>query len=90
MFGVAGLQRGLLRQVQRFDRGRRAAVIMLELDGQLAAAGVDVGPAGRSTLVQPRVDTDDLPDRPLRRIGAGPFSEPHPNASRRCCSSAVL
>ena len=52
-------------------------MIILELDGQLAAAGVDVGAAGRPASVQSWVDTDDLPDRPLRRIGAGPFSEPH-------------
>ena len=78
MLGVAGLQGRLLRQVQRFDRGRRPAMIMLELDGQLAAAGVDVGAAGRPALVQSWVDTDDLPDRPLRRVGAGPFGEPHP------------
>ena len=90
MFGVAGLQRRLLCQMQRFDRGRWPAMIMLELDGQLAAAGVDVGAAGRPALVQSGVDTDDLPDRPLRRVGAGPFGEPHPQVSRRCCSSAVL
>jgi hypothetical protein len=64
--------------MQRFDRCRRAAMIILELDRQLAATGFDVGAAGRPTLVQSGVDTDDLPDWPLRRIGAGPFGEPHP------------
>ena len=78
MLGVAGLQRCLLGQVQRFDRCRWSAMIGLELDRQFAAADVDVGAAGRPPLVQPGVDTDDLPDRPLRRIGAGPFREPHP------------
>jgi hypothetical protein len=29
-------------------------------------------------LVESWVDTDDLSDRPLRRIGAGPFGKPHP------------
>jgi hypothetical protein len=53
-------------------------MIVLELDGQLSAAGLDMGTAGRPALVQPGVDTDDLPDRPLRRVGAGPFSEPDP------------
>jgi hypothetical protein len=53
-------------------------MIKLELDGQLAAAGLDVGTAGRPTLVQSGIDTHNLPDRPLRRIGAGPFGEPHP------------
>jgi hypothetical protein len=53
-------------------------MIILELDRQLAAAGVDVGTAGRPTLIQSGVNTDDLPDRPLRRIGAGPFGKPHP------------
>ena len=64
--------------MQRFDRCRWPAVIVLELDGQLATPGFDVGAAGRPALVQSRVDTDDLSDRPLRRIGGGPFGEPHP------------
>jgi hypothetical protein len=74
----AGLQRRLLGQVQRFDRGRRTAMIMLELDGQVAAAGLNVGTAGRPALVQSRVDADDLSDRPLGWVGAGSFGEPHP------------
>ena len=49
VFGVAGLQRRLLCQMQRFDRGRWSAMIILETDGQLTAAGVDVGTAGRPT-----------------------------------------
>ena len=53
-------------------------MIILELDGQLAAAGLDVGAAGRPAFVQSGVDTDDLSDRPPRRVGAGPFGEPHP------------
>ena len=53
-------------------------MIVLELDGQLAAAGIDVGAAGGPALVQSWVDTDDLSDWPLRRVGAGPFGEPHP------------
>jgi hypothetical protein len=52
-------------------------MIVLELDGQLTAAGFDVGSACRPALVQSGVDTDDLPDRPLRQVGAGPFGEPH-------------
>ena len=60
MFGVAGLQRRLLRQMQRFDRGRRPAMIMLELDRQLAAAGVDVGAAGRPALVQSGVGREAM------------------------------
>jgi hypothetical protein len=77
VFGVAGLQGGLLCQVQCFDRGRRPAVIILELDGQLAAAGLDVGAAGRPAFVQSGFYADDLSDRPLRRVGAGPFGEPY-------------
>ena len=78
VLGVAGLQRCLLGQVQRFDRCGWSAMIVLELDGELAAAEVDVGAAGRPPLVQPGVDADDLPDRPLARIGARTFGEPHP------------
>jgi hypothetical protein len=45
-------------------------MILLELDGELAAAGVDVGSSGRPPLVQSRVDTDDFPDWSLPLIGA--------------------
>jgi hypothetical protein len=50
-------------------------VIILELDRQLAAADVDEGTASRPAFVQSGIDTDNLPDRPLRRVGAGPFGE---------------
>ena len=53
-------------------------MILLELDGELAAAEVDLGPAGRPPLVQSGVDADNFPDRSLARIGAGTRSEPHP------------
>jgi hypothetical protein len=53
-------------------------MIVLELDGEFTAAGVDVGTAGGPALVQSWVDTDDLSDRPLARVGAGWFGEPHP------------
>jgi hypothetical protein len=52
-------------------------MIILELDRQLTAAGLNVGAAGGPTLVQSKVDTDDLPDRPLARIGPRSFSEPY-------------
>jgi hypothetical protein len=53
-------------------------MIGLELDSQLTTAEVDMGPQGRPALVQPGVDTDNFSDRPLARIGTGPFGEPHP------------
>jgi hypothetical protein len=53
-------------------------MIILELDRQLAAAGFDVGTAGRPAFVQSGVDADDLSDWPLRGVGAGPFGEPQP------------
>jgi hypothetical protein len=52
MFGIAGLQRRLLSQMQRLDGRRRPTMILLELDRELAAADVDVGAAGRPALVQ--------------------------------------
>ena len=78
MFGVAGFQVRLLRQLQCLDRGGWPAVVGLELDGEFAAAEVDVAAAGRPPLVESGVDADDLADRPLARVGAGPFGEPHP------------
>ena len=76
MLRLPGLQGGLLGQVQRFDRGRRPAVIALKGDGQFAAADVDVGAAGGPALVQSGVDADDLPDRPFGRVAAESFGEP--------------
>ena len=35
-----------------------SAVLVLQLDGELATAEVDMGPPGRPPLVQPRVDAD--------------------------------
>ena len=75
---VTGFQGGLLGQMQGLDRSRWPTVVGLELDGELAAPGIDAGPAGRPALVQARVDANDLPDRPLARAGAGTFGEPHP------------
>jgi hypothetical protein len=86
VLGVAGLQGGLLGQVQCFDRCGWSTMIMLELDGELAAAGVDVGPPGRPPLVQPWVDADNFADRPLARIGAGTRSEPYP----QCVAEMLL
>jgi hypothetical protein len=77
VLGVAGLQCRLLCQVQCFNRGRRSAVIILELDRQLAAADVDEGTPARPAFVQSDIDADNLSDRPLRRVGAGPFGEAH-------------
>ena len=39
VFGVAGLQGRLLRQMQRFDRGRWPAMIILELDRRARRGG---------------------------------------------------
>ena len=39
VFGVAGLQRRLLRQMQRFDRGRRPAMIMLGIGWRARRGG---------------------------------------------------
>jgi hypothetical protein len=87
MFGVPGLQVGVLRRLQRFNGGWRAPVIGLELDGEFAAADVDVLSADRPTLVQPGVDADDLSDRPLV---PDRMANDTPRASWRWRSSAVL
>ena len=65
-------------------------MIILETDGQLAAARLDVRTAGRPACVQSGIDTDDLPDRPLRRIGTGPFRKPHPQAVEVLLQGGVL
>jgi hypothetical protein len=39
VFGVAGLQRSLLGQVEGFDRGGWPAVVCLELDSEFAPVG---------------------------------------------------
>jgi hypothetical protein len=90
VFGVAGLQRGLLGELEGFDRGWWPAMIVLELDGEFAAAGVDQGAAAGPALVQPGVDTDDLPDWPLRGSVPGRSANRTPRLLRRCRSRAVL
>ena len=90
MFGVAGFQVRLLRQLQCFDRGGWPAVVGLELDGEFAAAEVDVAAAGRPPLVESGVDADDLADRPLARVGAGRSVNRTPSALWRWRSRAVL
>ena len=78
MLAVSGLQRGLLRQVQHFRPARWPAMILRERRSELGLSDVDDLPPSRPALVQPRINADDLPDRPLRLISAGPFGEPHP------------
>ncbi len=46
VLGVAGLQGGLLGQLDRLDHGRWAAVVGLERGRELAAAGLDAARAG--------------------------------------------
>jgi hypothetical protein len=78
MLRVTGFQGGPLGQMQGLDRSRWPTVVGVELDGELAAPGIDAGPAGRPELIQARVDANDLPDRPLARVGPGTFGEPDP------------
>ena len=78
VLGVPGFQGGLLRQLQRLHRRRRPTMITLKPSRQYTLPVLDQHPARRPTLVQELVDTDDLPHRPLPRIGVGPIREPHP------------
>jgi len=75
VFGVAGFQGGLLGELDGFHHARWAAVVVLEGGGQLAAAGLDGGPAGRPALVQGRVDPDHLTDRAFPGLGASTLRE---------------
>jgi hypothetical protein len=90
VLALAGLQCGLLRQLQHLHPTRRPRVITGEVGGELGLPDVDDQPPSRPALVQPRLHADDLPDRPFRPIGPGPFGEPHPKDRGRWCSSAVL
>ena len=78
VLGVPGFQGGLLRQLQRLYRGRRSTMITLKLGRQLTLPVLDQHSAGRPTLVQRWVDTDDLAHRRFPRVGVGPVREPHP------------
>ena len=49
VFRVAGLQRGLLGQLQRFDRGGWPAVVALELGRRAHPAGRRCGPVGSTS-----------------------------------------
>ena len=77
VFGVPGFQGGLLRQLQRLHRCRWPTMITLKLGRQLTLPFLDQHPPARPTLVQRGINTDDFPDWPLGRVGAGPFGEPH-------------
>jgi hypothetical protein len=52
-------------------------MITLKMGRQLTLPNLDQHPPARPPLIQRRVDTDNLPFRPLRLIGARPFNEPH-------------
>ena len=80
MFGVAGLQRGLLGQLQRFHRRGWPAVGCLEIGGKDAPLGLDGGSTGRPAGVQSRVDADDFPYRPLPHVLVGTLGEPDTEA----------
>jgi hypothetical protein len=77
VLGIPGFQGGLLRQLQRLHRGWRPTMITLKPARQFTLPVLDQHPSRRPTLVQRPVHTDDLPHRPLARIGVGPIREPH-------------
>ena len=82
VLGVPGLQGGLLGQLERLHRGRRAAVFGLERDRQGGPAHVDPRPPLGPDLGQLLGHTDDLADGPLAggrgRVGVGAGLERHP------------
>jgi hypothetical protein len=53
-------------------------MITLKPGRQLTLPNRDQHPPGRPPLVQGRVNTDNLPHRPLTRLSVGPIGEPHP------------
>ena len=89
VFGVAGLQRGLLGQLEGFDRGWRPAMIVLKLDGECAPSGVEA-----RRLDQRSFNRGSTPT--ISRMGRFAGSVPGRSANRttrllrRCCSRAVL
>jgi hypothetical protein len=76
VFGVAGVQRGLLREADLLDRGRGPSVPRLELLRQHRAPNLDGLAAGRPALQQVGVEAVQLPDRTASRAGVGSFGEP--------------
>ena len=91
VFGVAGLQGRLLRQMQRFDRGRRPAMIMLELDRPARRGGCLMWARRVDQRWFSRGSTPTI-SRIGRFAGSVPGRSANrtPKLSRRCCSSAVL
>jgi hypothetical protein len=90
VLGAAGLQGGLLGQLQRLDRGGWSAVDTLEVGGKLAAAVLNGDAAGRPAGSQALIDADDFSDRPQPWIRVGACGEPTPRLVRRWFSRAVL
>jgi len=78
MFGVPGLQGGLLRQGEGFHRRGCPPLRGLKHCRQLGASGGDTRPPRRPHPRQALIHPHDFPDRPLGEVGAGPFGEGHP------------
>ena len=69
VFGFAGVQGGLLGQIERLTGGGFAAVIVVELLGQLADTVFDRCASRRPLRHQFGGHTVDLADRPFPGIG---------------------
>jgi hypothetical protein len=78
VLGLAGLQGGLLCQLQRLHRCRRPTMITLKMTCQLPLPVLDQHPPAGPPLIQSWVNPDDLPHKPLTRIRVRPIRKPHP------------
>ncbi|VBA62345.1 hypothetical protein LAUMK41_05736 [Mycobacterium attenuatum] len=80
VLGFPGLQRGLLREVDKLERGGFAAVFMLELFGQRGGARLDLGAPRGPQREQFLWYADDFAYRAFAAFGRLYFSE-HPRQS---------
>ena len=90
VLGVAGLQGGLLGQLDRLDRGRRPAVLGLELRPPARPGGRRSGPGGSTRPWRVLGHADDLADARLPAAAAAAASERSlkVSPSRRCSSAS--
>jgi hypothetical protein len=77
VFGLPGLEVGLLRQRPGLHHGGGPVMLALKRGRQLGLAVFDRCPALGPAGVQHRVDPDEFAYRALARIGGGGVGEPH-------------
>ena len=90
VFGLPGLQGGLLGELDRLDHRREPAVVTLEVGDQGGATGFDVGATAGPAFIQLRRHPRQFPDGPLTGVGGGAVCEPESVAFEQLHQGCVV